>query len=283
MKVDHISISTTPINLLKGNDLVSQGSGFYYVRFDGDQQILFLITNYHVLTGSSPSENKPPLGDRITFQFHQSDEETGNVKTVMMPLFTKHGKPVWISSTTVPEVDLAVIPIVPTAYQGCKVYGIASHWANPQMKIRPTTPVTLIGYPYGFYDTKNALPIWKTGTVASEPEIDFDGKPLVLIDVSAFPGMSGAPAFAISSGMYELHDGNAVAPGMVRQFLGIYASMQMVGKHKFLEQIPHGLALSIRDSESLQIGNIWKAKLILETVDAVDKELYAGEILNNLV
>ena len=282
MKVDHISLSTTPICLLKAGQIVSTGSGFFYVRFDGDNQILFLVTNFHVLTGSAPVENKPPIGDQITFQLHESDEDTGNVRTVTMPLFTKQGKPVWSSSATVPEADLAVIPVVPTVCQGCKVYGIASHWANPQMKIRPTTSVTLIGYPYGFYDTINALPIWKTGTVASEPDIDFDGKPLLLIDVSAFPGMSGSPAFAVSSGMYELHDGGGVTPGLVRQFLGIYASMQMVGKHKFLEQIPHGVALGIRDSESLQIGHIWKAKLILETVDSVDVNHYAAEILANI-
>ena len=150
------------------------------------------------------------------------------------------------------------------------------------MKLRPTTPVTLIGYPYGFYDAKNALPIWKTGSVASEPDIDFDGKPLMLIDVAAFPGMSGSPAFATAYGMYEMHDGTGVTPGGVQQFIGIYASNVVRHKEKFLEYIPHAVSVGIRDEESLQIGHIWKANLILDTVDAVDFQRYATEILNDL-
>jgi hypothetical protein len=151
------------------------------------------------------------------------------------------------------------------------------------MKIRPTTPVALVGYPNGLADTKNALPIWKTGTVASEPEIDFEGKPLMLVDVAAFPGMSGSPVFAIGNGMYELYDGNSVTPGNVRQLVGIYASMQMLNKHKYLEYLSHSVSLGIKDQESLQIGHIWKAKLILETLDSLNIDQYSGEILSELL
>ena len=282
MKVDHLSLSTTPVHLFKGNDLVSQGTGFYYVgQFDKDH-VLFLVTNYHVLTGASPSEGKTPIGDHVSFQLHQSEEETGKTKTVQFPLFTKTGRPVWITNPDFPEADMALIPIVQPLCQDCKVFGISEQWATPKMLIRPATTVTLVGYPYGYYDIKNALPIWKTGTVASEPAIDFDGKPLLLVDVSAFPGMSGSPVFAIASGIYEKADGSAVTPGSVREFLGIYASMQMVGKDKFLEQIAHSAKLGIRDYESLEIGHVWKAKLVIDTAKKIDIGRYESEILKDL-
>lgn len=282
MKVDHLSLTTTPVHLFKGNNLVSQGTGFYYLEQLDKGQVLFLVTNYHVLTGASPSEGKKPIGDHISFQFHLSEDETGKTKTVQFPLFTKSGKPIWIANTDFPEADMALIPVVQSLRQDCKVFGISAKWATPQMLIRPTTNVTLVGYPYGYYDTTNALPIWKTGTIASEPKMDFDGKPLLLVDVSAFPGMSGSPVFAIASGMYEMVDGSAVTPGSVQEFLGIYASMQMVGKDKYLEQIVHGANLGIRDYESLEIGHVWKAKLVIDTARNIDIDRYESEILKDL-
>ena len=80
------------------------------------------------------------------------------------------------------------------------------------LKIRPTSGATLLGYPYGFYDKKHLLPIWKTGHIASEPDVDFEGEPTFLVDVSAFPGMSGSPVLAAGSGVYESEEPRPAAP-----------------------------------------------------------------------
>ena len=283
MPVNHLSLSTTPVNLFKGNTLVSQGTGFYYVENQGEKQILFLVTNYHVVTGSAPTEKKAPLGDNVSFQFHESNEQTGKIKTVKYPLFTKTAKPVWLSNNAYPDADLAVIPVVPELWKNCSISCISADWAQPKMKIRPTTKTQRsAGTHTVTEDAANALPVWKTGSVASEPDVDFDGKPLFLIDVSAFPGMSGSPVFAIASGIYEMAEGGNMTPGVVRQFLGIYASMQMVGKDKYLEQIVHGAKLGIKDFESLEIGHVWKASLILDTVKAIDVHQYEQTIPRNL-
>lgn len=282
-KVDHISLSTSPVFLYKHEQLVSQGTGFFFAHQDTNKStVLFLVTNYHVLTGSSPVETKPPIGDNVAFQFHLSDIETGKVKTVRFPLFAKNGKPVWIQSASCPEADLAIIPIITALYQNCKINCISAEWVKGNLKVRPTTQVTLVGYPYGYYDKENALPIWKTGSVASEPKVDFDGKPLFLVDVSAFPGMSGSPVFAISYGMYEMEEGGTTVGG-IRKFLGIYASMQMRRKEKYLEETLHETKVGVIDYESLELGHVWKADLILETVKNINIERYQEEILKNLV
>lgn len=199
MAVDHLSLCTTPIALLNGDKAVSQGTGFYYSAEYGDTLVVFLVTNYHVLTGHAPIEAKAPIGDNIVFQVHKCPENPADLYHVRFPLFTKQGNPTWIQSSSVPEADLSVIPIPITVFEHCKLCCISSKWmTEPKIKLRPTSAVTLIGYPYGCSDRVNALPIWKTGSVASEPHSDFDGKPLLIIDISAFPGMSGSPAFAIS-------------------------------------------------------------------------------------
>ncbi len=280
-EVDHLSLSTTPVVLFKGDQPVSQGTGFYFARTVESQSVLFLVTNYHVLTGHAPAEMKAPIGDNITFQFHKSATQTGDVHTVRLPLFTKQNTPIWITNESVPDADMAVLPVDAGFYKDCDVRGISADWAASKLKLRPTSDVTLIGYPYGYYDKTNALPIWKTGTIASEPSVDFEDKPLVVIDISAFPGMSGAPAVAISYGMYET-EGGGTAVGGSRRFLGVYASMQMLKEEKYLEQLAQGANIGIVTEQSLELGHVWKAKLIIDTIDRVDVEKYEKVVLKNL-
>ncbi|OQW65617.1 MAG: hypothetical protein BVN29_08270 [Nitrospira sp. ST-bin5] len=278
MGIDHLSLSTTPVVLLKGDAEMSQGTGFFYVGKYGEAQVVFLVTNYHVLTGHAPLEAKPPIGDNIVFQFHKSHDNPAEIQTVRMPLFTTESKPVWVQSASVPEADLAVIPIPADAFADCKLACISKEWTTEaKIKLRPTSAVTLIGYPYGYFDRTNALPIWKTGSLASEPDVDFDGKPLLTVDISAFPGMSGSPAFAISYGMYETEDGGTSVGG-ARKFVGVYASMQMLNEKKFLEEIHGSPQYGIALSQSLQLGHVWKARLVDEVVSSVNIQKWEAEI-----
>jgi hypothetical protein len=281
MAIDHLSLATTPIILLKGDTELSQGTGFFYTQKFGEKQVLFLVTNYHVLTGSSPTEKKEPIGDNFIFQLHQTDTEPGNVKTIRFPLFTKNGRPIWIQPKENQNADLAIIPLASALFQDCKIACIAEDWSKLNLRVRPTSAITLIGYPYGFYDKKNSLPVWKTGNVASEPSIDFEGDPYFLIDISAFPGMSGSPVFAISYGSYETEDGT-ITIGGVRKFLGIYASMQMLKTEKYLEEISQANKAGITLVESLQLGHVWKANLIIQTVNSIIIEQYEEEILGDI-
>ena len=288
MEVEQISLSTTPVVLAKGDTVVSQGTGFFYLHLHRtlNLKILYLVTSYHVLTGSSPSaEHKPPQGDSITFQFHRSEAVPGDVKNVHLPLFTKDEKPVWITSPSCPEADVAVIPLLNSLYTDCDVKALSPDWAEKgDITIRPATTVTLVGYPDGFYDKTNALPVWQTGCVASEPEIDFDAKPLFLIDTAAVPGMSGAPVFAISYGIYQRKDGSI--KGEVQKFLGLYAyaSGQPMDKEHYLElEASHEKKPGLGEYEAHPIGYVWKASLIKQTVERIDFEQYNKEILVNLL
>ncbi|MCL4510452.1 MAG: serine protease [Bacteroidetes bacterium] len=281
--VEHLSMITTPVLLLKGNSIVSQGTGFYYALQDTAKNatVIFLVTNYHVLTGSAPSEKKPPIGDNIVFFFHKDEKNTGDLKEVRYPLFTRLGDPIWITSKTYPEADVAIIPLPSGAYQDCKVFGISEEWTKAPIKLRPSSRVTLVGYPYGYEDSVNALPIWKTGSIASEPNVDFSGKPLFVVDVSAFPGMSGSPVFAVSYGAYEMEQGGTTVGG-VQKFLGIYASMEMLQEKKFLEELQSGKKEGIVITESLQLGHVWKAQLIIDMVKSINVPEYEEKILRNI-
>lgn len=283
MEVDDISLSTTPVILSKGDKVVSQGTGFFYlhVHTDPDLTILYLVTAYHVLTGSRPKEKKPSKGDTVTFQFHRSETVPGDIKTVHIPLFTTKEKPIWITSSSYPEADLAVIPLINSWYKDCKIKALSAEFEKGNVTVRPATNVTLVGYPNGLYDKTNALPIWQKGSVASEPEINFDGKPLFLIDVSAVPSMSGAPVFALSYGTYQMENGSI--GGVIRKFLGIYASMGMIDKEKYLEKESQDKNVGFAGYESLTLGHVWKASLIKETLERIDFDQYNKEVLVHLM
>lgn len=280
--MEDASLITTPIKLLKGNDVVSQGTGFYVAHGYGEQTVLFLVTNFHVLTGSAPLENKPHIGDNIEINLHISKNNPENVKHFRFPLYTKEGKPVWLVNDNNKEADLAIIPMPVEVYKEADLVNcINVNWSTNKLKVRTTTRTAVVGYPYGYYDTKNSLPIWKTGSIASEPEVDFEGKKLIVLDISAFPGMSGAPVFAVAQGMYETTDGG-MQGGVINKFLGIYASMQMLNKNKFLEQLVNQIPVGIKDQESLQLGHVWKATLIFEVLEKFDINTYTENIFKKI-
>lgn len=281
---DQLSLITTKVILQKGNEPLTQGTGFYFAKVDTlNSGFMALITNYHVLTGAAPKENKTPIGDNILIYFHKNLDSLSDLKEVRLPLFTKSGKPVWISSSKYPNADIAVIPIPTDAIEDCERVLITEEWTKQPAYLRPTSSITLIGYPYGISDTVNNLPIWKTGSIASEPNYDFNGEPSFLLDISAFPGMSGSPAFIIdnNSGSYEISASGIRVSGKLQKFIGVYASMEMLSEDKYLEQLNMNGNYGIKVSSSLELGRIWKADIIIDIVNSIIAERYETEILND--
>jgi hypothetical protein len=146
--------------------------------------------------------------------------------------------------------------VPPPTDAGIAISVFVEEHTRPLIRIRPTSSATLLGYPYGFFDTKNMLPVWKTGHVASEPQVDFQGKPAFLVDVSAFPGMSGSPVLAVANGVYE-DDQEIMRTGRVIRLLGVFSSMPVIRSEQ------PGVA-----DTSLQLGYVWKAALIADLARA---------------
>jgi hypothetical protein len=115
--------------------------------------------------------------------------------------------------------------------------------------------VFVLGYPRGL--TGGAiLPIWKRGTVATEPMFDHNQLPRFLIDTATREGMSGAPVIArANSGSYRNAAGVPVlamrAHGLAppTKFIGIYSG-----------RIPGAIDLEA------QVGIVWKARVIEEII-----------------
>jgi hypothetical protein len=170
-----------------------------------------------------------------------------------------------VQSEAIPAADVVLVPLPRQAYQGIRLYVFTEGHTRGDIKIRPTSGATLLGYPYGFYDTVNRLPVWKTGHVASEPSVDFEGRPVFLVDVSAFPGMSGSPVLAAANGVYEAEDGS-MRTGRVLRLLGIFSSMPVVKERRASDT---GFSSDTVTVETpLQLGYVWKAALIADLARA---------------
>ncbi|NQW03955.1 MAG: trypsin-like peptidase domain-containing protein [Acidobacteria bacterium] len=248
------SLMTTPVYLFDGSRQVSQGTGFFFgiQNASGVIVTVFLVTNYHVVTGHSPGTALPPKGDRVVFYLHLDKNEPSQVKQIALPLYSQSGVPAWEQSIEHPEADLVLLPLPKTSYASIAMYVFVESHTKSDIRIRPTSGATLLGYPFGFSDTKNRLPVWKTGHVASEPQVDFQGHPAFLVDVSAFPGMSGSPVLAVVNGVYE-DESEVMRTGHVLRLLGVFSAMPVIRS-----ETP-GIA-----DTSLQLGYVWKATLIVE-------------------
>jgi hypothetical protein len=257
------SLMTTPVLLMNGTRAVSQGTGFFFASttLDGKPDTVFLVTNYHVVTGRPPLTPGPRAGDRIRFILHENPAELTRVRQIELPLYDARGDPLWVVSEAVPKADVVLVPVPPEAYRDISLLVFTEAHTRGDIRIRPSSGATLLGYPYGFYDESHFLPVWKTGHVASEPSVDFNDLPTFLVDVSAFPGMSGSPVLAVANGIYESEDGT-MRSGRVLKLLGIFSAMPVVREKKPAEV--NGLAETQTTEINLQLGYVWKAALIAD-------------------
>ncbi len=256
--VEAASLMTTPVYLLDGTRQISQGTGFFFgiKNPSGIIDTVFLVTNYHVVTGHPPGSDASNQGDRVVFYLHKDQNEPSEVKQVVLPLYSTAGAPLWEQSTEHADADVILLPLPKASFEGIAMFVFIDDHTRTDIRIRPTSGATLVGYPYGFSDTRNRLPVWKTGHVASEPQVDFQGKPAFLVDVSAFPGMSGSPVLAVANGIYE-DEREMMRTGRVVRLLGVFSAMPVMRS-----QTPG------QSDISLQLGYVWKASLIADLARA---------------
>jgi S1-C subfamily serine protease len=174
---------------------------------------VFLITNYHVLSGYNPLNGQPlhpqgALPSRIKFHvptMHKTDQGDGFFyREVAYELLDEAGDPLWqVHPRLGHAVDVAALDVGPE--KAIRVWTINDACKSEEFDefpLRPGLDVFVIGFPLGLRVAKH-LAIWKRGTIASEPQFDVDDKPIILIDSATRGGMSGSPVVAQIQGVWE--------------------------------------------------------------------------------
>lgn len=207
-----------------GNGNVVTGTGFFFYYQDS---IPVIITNKHVIKG----------GKTGSFVFTQRDGRG-------LPIRKKHQRVVcdefesrWIMHPD-QDVDLAAFPIAPIlhrmqAEQKNTFFQYLDETLIPDSEtlsgLLGVEDIVMIGYPNGLWDEANNMPIIRRGITATNPKLDYNGRPIFLIDCACFPGSSGSPVLIYNPSGHTDASGTLHLGGQRLFLLGVlYAGPQHV-------------------------------------------------------
>ncbi|MER8638693.1 trypsin-like peptidase domain-containing protein [Mesorhizobium sp. M1365] len=252
------SLTVCPISLVRMGDEIevgrAVGTGFLWKCDDA----WFLITNWHNVTGLHPDTGQPigrfsPTHIEIGFKIIDRPMAGGKIIAHVVKTFPLYhnNKPVWLEHPNRHLVDCVAIalPVLPP--------DMANKSLNSIDFVQGYTATVgddcfVLGYPFGL-SGRGKTPVWKRASIATEPELDHDQRPLLLIDTATRLGMSGSPVILRHSGIY-MHDGPTLQDndifGTFEIFLGVYSGR--VGD----------------DPLGVQLGRVWKATVVDEILEA---------------
>ncbi|MBI4135123.1 trypsin-like peptidase domain-containing protein [Candidatus Uhrbacteria bacterium] len=252
--IDPLSASPLYLNARFGDHQIAVGTGFPYEY----ENQLFLVTNWHVLTGRNPDTGQPldsetgAIPDRVRILFHDS-KQLGWWRADDVLLNDENGNPMWFQHPTLGQ-KIDVVAISLKCPMGLKVFPLNSNKLAEDMQLSIGQDVFILGFPLGIR-AGGVFPVWKRASIASEPALPLDDLPMILVDTATYEGMSGAPVLARSWGSYlDIHNTVRMGAGIYTQFVGIYS-----GRKKGA------------DSEIAQIGIVWKKETINEILAAKAK------------
>lgn len=243
-RVDRLSTMSLKIDCYAYDNLLGSATGFIVSH----KEEYYLITNWHVVSGKNSDtgkciDDKGAVPTHLRIHYHAKGYFgiwIINTET----LYDDEHRPRWIEHPRGHSIDLVALPIALS--DKVTIYPFDMSLVDTDISPRPAMQVSIIGYPLGL-STAGLWAIWKTGHIASDPELDYDGRPAFLIDATTRNGMSGSPVILRSTGGYDTSDGRFILGSpVVDKFLGVYSGRI----HK--------------DSE---IGRVWRPILIREILN----------------
>lgn len=195
-----LSFSTTMLEVKTLSGACS-GTGFFYSFTDVDPRggrVPAIFTNKHVIEDAL----------EVRFLIHVADLRTGKNQTT--PIEVRQEELVVIEHPD-PNVDLCCFLIGPQINKlydkgfevVCFEYDKTFIPSQEYMEdVTQLDSVIMIGYPSGIRDRLNDQPIFRRGTLATNPNLDFDGKKEFLVDMPIYWGSSGSPLLLYSEGCH---------------------------------------------------------------------------------
>jgi hypothetical protein len=240
------SASSLLLRLLSKGQPYATATGFVATANDGP----VLVTNRHVVTGCHQEtgdrlnqDGKVPEAVEIMHlkagadrdwigRDEQLRDDSGSVRWREHPRLGSKCDVIALPLTQLEGVHLIPIPLAPTS--------LNLLWG-------PADTISVVGFPFGVTGG-GYLGIWSNGTVASEPEVDWNDLPVFLIDCRSRPSQSGSPVIAWRyPGAVVEHSNGWMSPLIqaTGQFLGVYSG---------------------RINKESDLGMVWKAQIVREVV-----------------
>lgn len=203
-------------------DGIQRGTGFIFGVNRGRTWIPLLITNNHVIRGTTSTSF------RVHTKSASSTVPDGNT-VIAAPdgssnLWTAHPDP---------NVDMCALPLAPllNSVQPPPFFRMLGPELVPTEQqvtdLDAIEDVIMVGYPIGLSDETNNYPVIRRGITATDPAVDFDGRAITVIDMACFPGSSGSPVFLYENGSYASKGGGIVIGSRLYLLGVLFAGPQM--------------------------------------------------------
>lgn len=241
------SVQSLLIAMRYQGTLLGTGTGFIVESRIGP----VLVTNRHNVTGRHNGTNEllsknGAIPDEMVI-VHNAPV-LGDWVERIEPILDGHGTPLWKEHPTFSSrVDFVALPL--TATSGIKTYPYDLTNPGADIAIQVSDSICVVGFPFGLQGG-GSLAIWATGFIASEPDINLDDLPLMLVDCRTRQGQSGsAVIFHSNGGVVRMANGDTVMmAGTTTRFLGIYSG---------------------RVNSESDLGLVWKANAIQELIQSL--------------
>ena len=235
---------------------LATGTCFFVKR----AQKIFLVTNWHIVSGKHADTKELleketgaiPNKLRIFVPRNNSDGtmQYGDDSYIDIDLYDEYGAPLWYEKCIHERmVDVALIPMKDVDFCYLAIDD-AEEPFNERVHVEIASEIYIIGFPFA-KDT-GYIPIWKRGSIASEPLIDMDGMPYFYADTATKKGMSGSPVIYYKDRPIVMVDNDkGKFSRHWTKFIGIYSGR--IGANS-----------DVRNDA--QLGRIWKASVIDEII-----------------
>jgi len=210
-----------------------------------------LVTNRHNFTGRDQITHKPlsstaAIPNRLKIH-HNLKGEIGKHVEVFEAIVSKDGEPLWVEHPTW-KGNIDVAAFILTTLDKVELYTF-----NPSPELpfglHPSERVSVVGFPFGI--RASCLAVWSTGFIASEHNLNYDDKPLFLIDCKTRKGQSGSPVLLyLQPGTPRMINGKFMFNNETNVLLlGIYSG---------------------RVNSESELGMVWKTELISQIVQHIE-------------
>lgn len=240
---------------------LSSGTCFFTKR----NERVYVITNWHIASGRD-ADTKVALDKMGSIPnklriFVPVDCKDGTCyydvsSFVDVSLRDEDDQPLWYEMTVGDRtVDVVAIPLENTEF----CFSLIESGEEPFNKntgIEITSEIYIVGFPFG--NDYGYTPIWKKGSVASEPNIQMEGLPYFFADTATKQGMSGSPVV-----MYQRRPMTIVSESEgkfsrnMTKLVGIYSGR--IGAYS-------------ESRNDAQLGRVWHASVIDEIIALNERE-----------
>lgn len=268
---EQLSYSTVRLECETPSGL-STGTGFFFKFLENENgHVPVIVTNKHVIQNATAGRFIITKSDAQGNPL-QTDHFAVNITADFQHFWRQHPGA---------DVDLCAMPLAPIVNSATQ-HGQKLFYREFDKSLLPTKEqkndfhaledVLMVGYPNGIWDSVNNQPIFRKGTTATHPNIDYNGKKEFMIDVACFPGSSGSPVMIYNASGYTTRQGNVMMGNPRLILMGIlYAGPQHTATGEIrivnvpqlqvptaISRIPNNLGLVIKSERLLELEKLFE-------------------------